>query len=112
LPARSGTLTCALASGLDRGELALRHLHIDPQPPDIRDNEQFAAGGPTHVDQRADIGIARRDDAVERRHQARISLHCADPLNVRLQALHCRLSRRQVAGLLVGFLPRYRIFFQ
>jgi len=44
----------------------LRHLHVDPNRIHVGDLEQLLTRAPTGTDQSADIGIARRDDAVER----------------------------------------------
>ncbi len=51
------------------GHIVLRHIDIDAQPVRFRDDKQLRAPGGTHIDERADIGFARGDDSVERRHQ-------------------------------------------
>ena len=59
---------------LDAGRQLLRHLHVDPHLVNVGDAEQLraaaAAGAAAGIDQRADVGLARGHDAVERRGDA------------------------------------------
>ncbi len=52
------------------GHEVLRNVDIDAQLAGFGDHEQLRAAGGSDVDQRADIGFTRGDDAVERRDQA------------------------------------------
>ena len=54
----------------DAGGQLLRHLHVDAHHVNVGDLKQLGAAAATRsaagIDQRADIGLARGDDAVER----------------------------------------------
>ena len=68
------------------GRECLRHLHIDPNRVHVGHLEQLLACSVARSDQRADIGVARRDDAVERSDNGLKALH-------RLQLSHISLGR-------------------
>ncbi|CAM2152784.1 hypothetical protein PT2222_290074 [Paraburkholderia tropica] len=99
-------------AGLDRRRVALRHAHVDAQRARVRDREEFGTAAAARVDQRAHVGLARGDHAVERRRQTLERFERFQTAHVRLIRFHGRLLGDQVRGLFIGFLLRDRILLE
>ena len=85
----------------------LRHRNEDAQAIDRRDAEELVgagAGGNATRNQRADVGVARRHDAVIRSVDILKSLQLLQPANARHRRLDRGLLGLCVAHCLVGFL--------
>ena len=67
--------------------IVLRHVDIDAQLAGIGDHEQLRAAGGPHIDQCADVGFARGDDAIERRDQVLEAFLGDQAVDVRLRRL-------------------------
>ncbi len=85
-----GNLNRRLGAGRHAGHIVLRHIHIDAQLFRLGDDEHFRAPGRAHVDQLADICLARRDNAVEGRDQALEAGFGDQPIDIGLCRLHLR----------------------
>ena len=83
----------------------LGHLDVDSQTVQVGDFEQLLAGG-ARVDQRADIGLAGRHDAIEGGGDALIGLQRLQPADIGLGRGDQRRLRFLVARLLVHGLLR------
>ncbi len=69
-----------ILANLDVLRVGLRQLHKDAQRVRLREREQRATRAAARVDQIADIDIALRDHARERRHDALEAFELAQPL--------------------------------
>ena len=88
----------------------LRDLHVDPHLVDVRDAEQFrpiaAAGSTPGIDESADVGFPRGDDAVKGRRDLLVIFHCLQAIDVALVGRHLRLGGVQPGdgGIVVSLL--------
>ncbi|MFK4559963.1 hypothetical protein ABIF95_002493 [Bradyrhizobium ottawaense] len=95
-----------LGAYLDRRHVVLGHVDIDAQLGDVGDHEHRRARAATGIDQRADIGVARGDDAVERRGDLLVAGQRFQPLDIGLARIDGRVLVREIGGALVDLLRR------
>jgi hypothetical protein len=91
-------------AGLDELRRRLRHVDVDPQRVGLRQQEQRAPGA--GVDEVADVDVAPRDDAVERRDDALESFHLLQALHVGVGGGEVGLRLLRAAAALVELLLR------
>jgi hypothetical protein len=106
MPGFSGSSSCA---GMKLAGVVLRHIHIYPNRVHIGYMEQHHFASRAGVDQRADIGFARRHDAVEWRADVLESSDGLQALDIRLRRGEQRVTGGVGAGLFIRFLLRYRL---
>jgi hypothetical protein len=85
-PGYCGTSKVAFSPGWSWAVKVLRHLDVNPDRIRVGDFEQLLPGPATRIDQGADVGVALRDDTVERSDDGLEGFH-------RLQLSHISLSR-------------------
>ena len=112
LPGCSLKLELRLEPRLGGRRIGLRHLHVDAQLVRIGQPEQFGARALTRVDQRADVGIASGDDAVERRHDPLERFQIAQARYVGGGGIGGRFFRRRIARFFIRILLRDRFGLQ
>ncbi len=88
--------------------IVLRHVDVDANLADVGDGEQRLGVARAGADEVADVGVARRDDAGERRGDRREALGRQQPVEVGDLRIDQGRLDREVAVLLVRFLPRHR----
>ena len=108
-PRSSDCVTIDLLPGLHELRVRLRHVDVDAQRVGLREHEQRAAGAAAGIDQVADVDVAPRDDAGERRDDALEALQLAQPLDVRVGGGEVGARLRVAAAPLVELLLRDRV---
>ena len=73
-----------LGADLDRGHIALRDVDVDAQLADVGYHEHRRAGAAAGIDQRADVGVAGRDHAVERHGDLLVARQRLQPFDIGL----------------------------
>ena len=95
-----------LGADLDRRHVVLGNVDIDAQLGDVGDHEHRRARAAAGIDQRADVGVARGDDAVERHGDLLVAGQRLEPLDIGLAGIDRGLLVGEVGGALVDFLRR------
>ena len=98
-----------LGADLDRGHVVLRHVDIDAQLGDVGHHEHRRARAAAGIDQRADVGVARGDHAVERHGDLLVAGERFEPLDIGLAGIDGGLLVGEVGGALVDFLRRNEV---
>ena len=80
----SGIVITALAPILIAGHIVLRHVDIDAQLGDVGHHEHRGPRAAAGIDQRADVGVARGDHAVERHGDLLVARQRLQPLDIGL----------------------------
>ena len=109
LAAQLGLRDDDLLAGLHELRVGLRHVDVDAQRIGLREHEQRAAGAAAGVDQVADVDVAPRDHAGERRDDALEAFELAQPLDVGVGRGEVRARLREAAAALVELLLRDRV---
>ena len=94
-----GNRDLRLGADPDARHVVLRNVDVDAQLADVRDDEHRRAAAAAGIDQRADVGVARRDEAVERRGDALVLLEHSQALEIGFGRTHqppaCSEARRR-----------------
>jgi hypothetical protein len=98
-----------LGADPDRRHVSLRNVDIDAQLADIGDHEHRWPRTAAGIDQRADVGVARGDHAVEGCCDLLVGRQRLQPLDIGLAGIHRRLLVGEIGGALVDFLHRHEI---
>ena len=98
-----------LGTELDRRHVVLRHVDIDAQLGDVGDHEHRRSRAAAGIDQRADIGVARGDDAVKRHRDLLVAGERFQPFDIGLAGIDGGHLVGEVGGTLIDFLRRNEI---
>ena len=99
----------SLGADPDRGHVVLGHVDIDPQLGDVGDHEHRRPGAAAGIDQRADIGFARGDHAIERHRDLLVARQRFQPFDIGLTGIDGGLLVGEVGAALVDLLRRNEI---
>ena len=98
-----------LGADPDRGHVGLRNVDVNAQLADVGYYEHRRPGATARIDQRADVGVARGDHAVERHGDLLEAGQRLQPLDIGLAGIHRSLLVGEIGGALVDFLHRHEI---
>jgi len=101
-PGYCGTSKLAVSPGFELARESLRHLHVDPNRVHVGDLEQLLACPVARTNQGTDIGVARRDDAIERSDNGLEGLHGLQLPHIGLGCIGDGLLRDGVACRIVS----------